>query len=102
MDGAVTYALDYQDDDTPVMDGAEPERCAHMATARRLATRAAVYSGRAIQVSTLDATGARRPRIVIRPDGGAEPPAEMTTYCAAGPGKPPCFCRNCRAARRRA
>lgn len=70
----------------------------HMTTARRLATEAAVASGRAIRI---DAAG--RPRLVIRPDGGAEPPAtaRRAAGCTAGQGGGACFCPNCRAARRR-
>lgn len=95
------FVLHYADDSTPV----EGDAVNHMSTARRLATEAALHTGRAIQIGTLGEDGSVKPRIVIRPDGGAEPPKgskqpQGSVGCSAGEDKPPCFCPNCRAARR--
>lgn len=84
------FSLRYDDTDEPIRFDSN-----HMSTARREATSLAVDSGRAIRVMRGD-----RPCLVIRADGGAQPPSEARSDCKAGPGLPPCFCRNCRAARR--
>lgn len=98
------FRLDYQSDGSPVQDGEQGDfECQHMSTARRRAIQAAFETDRNVVVSRV-AGDTVRPALVIRPDGGAEPPAGTkqgdSPDCTAGPDKPPCFCRNCRAARR--
>ena len=85
------FSLRFSDD-----GGAIRFTSTHMSTARREATRLAVDTQRPVLIMRGD-----RPSLVIRPDGGAQPPAGARTDCKAAPGAPPCFCVNCRAARRR-
>jgi hypothetical protein len=73
----------------------------HMSTARKRAIEAAGERELSVQVTRIGKAGQTRPTLIVRPDGGAEPPRQARSDCKAGPGKPPCFCRNCRAERRR-
>lgn len=98
------YRLDFLNDDgttEAIRDWLGDFLSRHMTTARKEGTQRAVDSGRKVRVSRIGKAGDIRACLVIRPDGGAEKPEGMSGEdCKAGPGRPPCFCRNCRAGRR--
>ena len=103
------YRLDYNDGEREgVKDRTGSQFLSrHMATARRYATEVAAETDRAIQVTRVDLSGRLRPTLVIHPDGRASQPEGMKVGgvggdCKATPDGPPCFCSNCRAARRNA
>lgn len=73
----------------------------HMTTARERAIQAAAKWECDVLVTRIGKSGQLRPSLVLAPDGTARKPGGMTGEdCKAGPGQPPCFCRNCRAGRR--
>lgn len=100
--------------------GIEPFTSEHMRTARSRAIQAAQQYGVPIAIERHSAaplegregfergrdTGMVRTVLVIDEDGGARPPAGskvagLVSTCRKGPGRPPCFCPNCRAERRK-
>lgn len=73
----------------------------HMTTARAFAVSQAESERRAILVTRIGKGGQMRPTLVIKADGTASKPGGMSGEdCVADKGRT-CFCRNCRAARRR-
>jgi hypothetical protein len=73
----------------------------HMTTARTRAVEVAAETQRRVLISRIGSAGQLRPSLVIHPDGTAHRPNGMAGEdCQDGPGKPPCFCQNCRARRR--
>lgn len=74
----------------------------HMTTARTHALDAARRAECDVLVSRIGGKSASvRGVLIVRPDGTArKPPGAKGEDCTAGPNRPPCFCRNCRAGRR--
>ena len=91
----------------------------HMTAARSAAVLAAVDRAlpiaieRVVEASTrtnehdeiVNIPASAKTVLVINEDGTPQPPAGAkqpgpVANCKAGPGRPPCFCANCRAARR--
>lgn len=106
------YRLDYIDTDGNVTGAVKGQHlgilptgdilCRHMATARGRAVDAARRAECDVLVSRIGGkTASVRGVLVLRPDGtGRKPPGMTGEDCKAGPSKPPCFCKNCRAGRR--
>jgi hypothetical protein len=97
------YRLDFIGSTDPIKNGIGQEFLSHHAsTARARAIDAAAERGLPVTINRIGNTGAIRPTLVIHPDGRATRPDGMSGEdCTAGPGQPACFCRNCRAGRRK-
>lgn len=103
------YRLDFIDSEgraaDPVQTLGRDFLSRHMTTARAYARAEAAATERAILITRIGKSGQMRPTLVIHPDGlSTRPQGTRTTGaggdCTATPDGPPCFCANCRAARR--